>query len=149
MNTLDFTKPDERYNNIPEKVNHSWSDMQYKQEAFAKENMGNFKIVPEGVNTEIPNLIKNSHPKGLPSTRNWYRRVSTFERNGIFNAQTHIFNTKFGYWSVPLVIGFGYINFVLEGWHYEHYEDREYSFNLYEKLANRLIPFARVWTRPG
>jgi len=45
----------------------------------------------------------------LPSTRYWWRKTGSFERNGFFNIHTHVFNTKALYWGFLLFLGYGWV----------------------------------------
>jgi hypothetical protein len=53
----------------------------------------------------------------LPSTRRWWRRTTSFERNGFFNIHTHVFNTKFIYWSFLSTILWGWMQAPVAGMH--------------------------------
>ena len=83
-------------------------------------------------------------------TRKFWRRVTSFERNGMFNIQTHRFNTKMGYYSFYFFVLWGMTNHVTNGIFIEETRNNdERPHQIYDKLAIRMMPYARVWSRPG
>lgn len=86
----------------------------------------------------------------LPANRRFWRATGSFERNGIFNAHTHSFNTRF-------IMPF-FFCFLLYGWwghatyafYKGRYEDNdEWIGNFYDKLNTRFPPPTKIWLRPG
>ena len=66
----------------------------------------------------IKNLLTLPHSTGLvpktrklPITRSWYRRTTSFERNGFMNIQTPVFNTKWLAWTFPTLLVWGWVAF--------------------------------------
>lgn len=86
----------------------------------------------------------------LPSTRRWWRRTTSFERNGFFNIHTHVFNTKFIYWSFLTTLLWGWMQAPVAGMHqekeFDNYETRE---AVYDKLQGRNVPLVKIWSRPS
>eukprot|EP01017_Pseudomicrothorax_dubius_P000794 TRINITY_DN0_c263_g1_i1.p1 TRINITY_DN0_c263_g1~~TRINITY_DN0_c263_g1_i1.p1 ORF type:complete len:146 (+),score=32.89 TRINITY_DN0_c263_g1_i1:46-483(+) len=143
----DFKTFDERFDNNYPVAGPEWGDLEARKDIFIDQNKGKYN--PEPV---VPLNIKGLTPlKGrIPSNRNWYKRISSFERNGFFNIHTPVFNTKLWYWTFFITIVWGNIQHVLQGYSDEHYRD---NFSLrqttYDKIAPREVPFSRVWARPG
>ena len=72
------------------------------------------------------------------------------ERNGMINLHTHVLNTKMVYWGFWIFIGGGLTNHVWTGINNEvKYHNYERKHQVYDKLACRDLPYARVWSRPG
>merc|ERR1712232_739293 len=99
MDQLDFKSFDKRFENKPEPINDSQgqSDIDVKRVEGLKENIGNYQV-PQLTMPELPGL--RVHRGGaLPVTRNWYRRISSYEMNGLLNVWTPTMNTKVTYWA--------------------------------------------------
>ena len=147
MDKLDFSKFNEKFNNIPVKAGESQSDMDLKRDQFIKENALTYKLEPV-----VPDHVEGLVPlKGrLPATRNWWTRVTSLERNGMFNIHTHRLNTKLGYYPFYLLILWGLTNHVVTGvWIENTRNNDERPYQPYDKLAIRKLPWNRVWSRPG
>lgn len=52
----------------------------------------------------------------IPSPARWFRRTTSFERNGMFNIQTPVFNTRFIGISFFLLVGWGYTGWQAGAW---------------------------------
>jgi len=86
----------------------------------------------------------------VPATRKWYKRISSVERNGFLNIQTHVTNTKMVYWGFWIFLGWGLTNHVWNGIETERVtHNGEHKHQVYDKLSKRVMPYARVWSRPG
>ena len=145
---IDYSHFDEKFDNRPVKIGPEWSDLEEKREFYIKENALKWEL-PIKIPNSIPGLEAITRRK-TPSTRLWYRRVTSFERNGFFNVWTIEFNVKARYWLFYPCLMWGMTNHVTIGWYnelYDHSSDRD--LRVYDKLAVRPLPFNRVFSRPG
>lgn len=68
----------------------------------------------------------------------------------MLNMHTHVLNTKMTYWGFWIFLGWGLTTHVWSGVHKETTaHNDEDKFQVYDKLAPRDLPYARVWARPG
>lgn len=83
---VDFHKFDPKFTNTYEVVGYEWGEFHRRRNEWINENRG--KWVPQPAIPTVEGLV----PKvgRLPATRNWYRRTSSFERNGFFNIHTPV-----------------------------------------------------------
>lgn len=89
-------------------------------------------------------------PLGVPMTARWYKRVTSWERNGFFNIWTIRLNQKVKYWLFLPVVVWGVVNHVFTGIYYDNYDfSQDRDFRVYDKLTLRNTPEGRVWSRPG
>lgn len=145
---IDYTHFDERFDNRPVRIGPEWSDIDEEREQYIRENALNWQPgydIPDA----IPGLQAIARRK-TPATRLWYRRVSSFERNGFFNVWTIKFNVKIRYLLFYPCLMWGMTSHVNTGWYaevYDHSDDRD--LRVYDKLAVRPLPFNRVFGRPG
>ena len=86
----------------------------------------------------------------LPATRRLWQPLTSVERNGALNIMTHRLNSKMRIWLFFPLIVWGFTNHVTNGVHVEEsYLNHERRYSVYDKLAYRELPSARVWSRPG
>lgn len=85
---MDFKKFDPKFSNQLELEGPEFSKMQAKQEAYIASFDGVWSPSPS-----IPLDIKGlTHKSGaIPATRHWWRKTSSFERNGNIRAGQLIF----------------------------------------------------------
>ncbi|EGR34574.1 hypothetical protein IMG5_006600 [Ichthyophthirius multifiliis] len=144
---LDFSHFDKRFENNYEVVAPEFGDLQQKRAQFIAENAGKYRpepFIPENIN----GLVKKTGR--LPATRNWYRRSSSYERNGFLNYHTPVWNTKFIPWCTFIFLIWGWASFQVGGYNNERYADNgEKRNNLYWKLSNVEIPQSKLWNRPS
>ena len=144
---MDFKKFDVRFKNEYERIGPEFSEIDDKREAFIEQNRGKYRlepVVPQNVQGLVPRTGRT------PEVRRWWRRISSFERNGYMNFHTPVLNVRLSYMLFYFLLGFGLSSHVLEGVWFETYQDSSDSRRLiYDKLAPRDIPFARAWSRPG
>jgi hypothetical protein len=96
MEKIDFNTFDPRFENKPETIGTGYSPMDQKRVEWMKENVDTY-VIPTLGYPEIAGL--RTHRGGrLPVTRNWYRRIGSYELNGILNMWTPTMNTKMVYW---------------------------------------------------
>ncbi len=145
---IDYGHFDERFENRPVRNGPEWSEIDEQREAYIHQNALSWQM-PLQIPDAFPGLDSIIRRK-TPVTRLWYRRVSSFERNGFFNAWTIKFNVKIRYWLFYPFLLWGMTTHVNTGWyqnHYDHGSDRD--LRIYDKLAARPLPFNRVFSRPG
>lgn len=59
-------------------------------------------------------------------------------------------NVKMTYWGFWIFLGWGLTNHVWQGVEKERREHNEENrWQVYDKVARRNLPYARVWSRPG
>ena len=106
MDKLDFKTFDKRFDNLPEPVNNNngMSDIDCKRVEWMKHNIREYQI-PQLAMPEIPGL--KTHNGRLPVTRNWYRRIASYELNGLLNVWTPALNIKMTYWSFFPFLAYG------------------------------------------
>ena len=144
---LDFSHFEKGFDNQYDIVAPEFGDLHQKRAEFIAKNQGTYRPVPY-----VPENIKGLIPlkTRLPATRNWYRRTSSFERNGYFNIHTPVFNTKMVPWTLFIVITWGWSSFQIGGYNYERFEDNgERRNTLYWKLAPVEVPQSKLWNRPS
>lgn len=145
---IDYSKFDEKFDNRPQKIGSEWGSLEEQRLLFIKENALKWEKP-----IEYPMEFASLEPmkfKKSPMTRRWYHPCSSVERNGFLNIVTSKTALKAKYWLLYPVLIFGMTNYVFEGMYFDEYdflEDRD--LKVYDKLAQRALPFARVWTRPG
>ncbi|KRX10723.1 hypothetical protein PPERSA_03781 [Pseudocohnilembus persalinus] len=144
---VDYSKFDPKFTNEYEIVGHEFGVLHEKRAAFIAENRG--KWVPEPVIPQnVEGLILRTGK--TPATRNWYRRTTSFERNGFFNFHTPVFNTKWLPWSFTFFLLYGWVAHQIGGYNNERYEDNlEHRNTLYWKMQVVELPQAKIWLRPG
>lgn len=144
---MDFKNFDPKFKTHYELIGPEFGEDQVKKEKWLSENVGKCIAVPE-VPENIPGLTKRVGP--LPSTRLWWRRTTSFERNGFFNIHTHVFNSKFIYYWFFLFLLYGWIETPLHGYYYEKDKDNgERRGSLYDKLCMRNLPLMKIVSRPS
>jgi hypothetical protein len=149
MDSLDFKKMDERFDNNPVPKGSPLSELDQKRALFIATELPKLRIVPEAPE-DVPGLTPITHAKGLPATRRWYRRISSYEANGWLNQHTHVLNTKLRMWSFYILLGWGLTNHAFNGVHIEDkYQNHQLEEQPYDKIAGRELPYARIWSRPG
>ena len=148
MEKIDFKKFDPKFENRPIKIAEPQSAIDVARDEFIKANALTYKLEPV-VPENIQGLVK-LNGRRLPATRNWWTRVTSFERNGFFNLHTHRLNTKLTYYGFFVFLLWGLTNHVFTGvWIEETRNNDERPHQPYDKLAIRKLPFNRVWSRPG
>jgi hypothetical protein len=97
MEQIDLQHFDRRFENKPEPVGTGtgYSSMDQKRVEWMKENIGTYQVPSLGY-PEIAGL--RTHSGKLPVTRQWYRRIASYEMNGLLNMWTPTMNTKMVYW---------------------------------------------------
>lgn len=53
----------------------------------------------------------------------WFRRTTSFERNGHFNIHTPVFNTRFSAWFFFLWLGWGWSSFQVSSYNMVNQQD--------------------------
>ena len=106
MDQLDFKHFDKRFDNLPQPVNNNngMSEVDAKRVEWMKHNIRDYQLPVLNI-PEIAGLKK--HSGRLPVTRNWYRRISSYEMNGLLNIWTPTMNTKMIYWSFWPFLAYG------------------------------------------
>jgi hypothetical protein len=145
---IDYSKFDDRFDNRPRKIPLEPESLVTRREAYIRENALTWQK-----KVEFPRSYGSLEPmkfKKSPATRIWYRKCSSYERNGFFNILTQRTGLKLRYWLFYPVVVWGVTATVLEGMYAEEFDlTRDPDYKVYDKLAERAIPFARVWNRPG
>ena len=145
---IDYSKFDPRFDNRPVKIGPEWSALDEARSNYIKDHALSWKS-PETIPKTFPGLESITRRK-TPSTRLWYRRVSSWERNGFFNIWTIKLNVKLKYWCLYPCLIWGMTSHVNIGWYQENYNhEGDRDWRVYDKLSNRVLPFHRVWNRPG
>ena len=145
---IDYSKFHPNFDNTPQKIGPEWSKLDDTRDQYIQENALNWK--PQDVIPDSISGLDRIKIKKTPSTRNWHRRISSWERNGNFNVWTIKLNTKMKYLLFYPCLLWGMTSHVNTGWYkekYDHSDDRDWR--VYDKLSNRPLPFHRVWNRPG
>ena len=144
---IDYSKFDDRFDNQPQVVGPEWDELDLKQEEYIRNNAVSYKKtynIPE-----IQGLEVGVRPM-VPSTRRWYKRVTSFERNGFFNIWTHNLNVKLKVWLFYPTAVWGVTLVAMTGWYYKHYDHMLHSdIGPYSKLNVRDLPYEKLWYRPG
>jgi len=145
---IDYSHFDERFNNRPVPLSESPTSIDALQLNYIRDNALNWtKPIDFPLNLTGLELMRTSK---TPSTRKWYRRVSSFERNGFLNVWTMKLTVKLRYWLFYPVVLWGITNHVFQGMYFDEYDfDEDNDSKVYDKLSSRALPFARVWSRPG
>ena len=145
---IDYSKFDDRFNNRPFKIGPEWSDIDEERQKYINQFARSWELP-----LEIPSAIPGLEPikrRKTPSTRIWYKRVSSWERNGFFNVWTIKLNVKLRYWLFYPVVLWGMTTHVNQGLYQETFDHNfDKDIRVYDKLAVRPLPFFRVWARPG
>ena len=145
---IDYAHFDDRFENRPVKIAPAFGDLEVAREEYIKESALSY-VKPLNFPQEFGGLETLKFKK-TPATRLWYRRVSSFERNGFFNMWTMKLNLKLRIWLFYPVILWGVTNHIFQGMYFEEFDfTGEPDLKVYDKLNARPIPFARVWSRPG
>ena len=145
---IDYSRFDEKFDNRPVIRPEVFKGLDFERQEYIRNNALSWEN-----KIDFPMNLKGLDIKKYaktPSTRKWYRQVSSFERNGMLNVWTIKLNLKLKYWLFYPFLLFGMTNVVWEGMYFREHDFSNDSFSkVYEKLIPREIPFARVWTRPG
>ena len=145
---LDYVPFDERFENTPEVKQSPQSEIDDLRDKFIEENSLDYCPQP-AFPKDIEGLQKLTSER-VPVTRSWYRKLTSVERNGYLNLQTHTVNTKILYWCFWAFCGWGLTNHVFDGLEVERkYHNHERKWQIYDKLSTVNLPFARIWSRPG
>ena len=145
---IDYSHFDDRFDNRPIKLQMSSENLELQRELYIMKNALKWTH-PDAVAMKFPALEEMKFNKS-PQTRNWHRRVSCYERNGLLNVWTMKLNLKIKYWCFYPFLLWGLTNHVFQGIYFDNYNfDEDQDLKVYDKLAQRPIPFARVWSRPG
>ncbi len=104
----DYSKFDPKFTNQVEKIAAEWGELHEKRAEFIAQNRGSY--IPQPV---VPLNIVGLTPRTgrLPSTRNWYRKTISYERNGFMNIHTPVLNTKFIPWTFSILLLWGWVSF--------------------------------------
>ena len=144
---MDFKKVDPKFKTNYELIGPEFGDMHANREKWLVDNAAEFipePIVPENIPGLTPRMGR------IPSTRFWWRKTGSFERNGFFNIHTHVFNTKFIYFWFFVFLAYGWIETPLHGYYYEKDKDNGEKRNtLYDKLSPRWLPLMKIVSRPS
>ena len=136
-----------RFKNEYEKIGPEFSQIDDLRDKFIEANRGTYvpkPVVPLNVQGLVPRTGRT------PEIRRWWRRISSFERNGYFNFHTPVLNVRISYMLFYFLLGWGLTVTPLEGTWYENNRDSQDVYRVvYDKMAPRDIPLARVWSRPG
>lgn len=145
---IDYSHFDEKFENRPVKIGPEFGTLELQREEYIRNHALSYKKP-----IEYPMAFGRLDPlkfKKTPSTRIWYQRVSAIERNGFLNMWTMKLNLKLKYWLLYPCLVWGVTATVFEGMYVDEFDfDRDRDIKIYDKLAPRTIPFARVWNRPG
>lgn len=145
---MDTHHMDKKFDNTLEVVGSEFGDLQAKKEQFIAQNRATYRIQPV-VPRNIPGLTPRTEAR-LPSAVAWWKKTTSFERNGFFNIHTPMFNTRIIPISFFVTILWGNVQYVWDGvYQEEHYDNFEPRNTLYDKLSHRDLPLARIWQRPG
>ena len=144
---IDYSEFDERFVNKPEPIGHEFTKLEALRESQIKQLAQEYKTA------ELPKTFGSLDPMKIgktPSTRLWYRRVSSYERNGFFNIFTIKLGVKVKYWFLYPFLIYGMTSFVHGGIYYDEYDfSRIDDVCVYDKMAMRRLPSFRIWNRPG
>ena len=145
---IDHSKFDERFVNLPKKLDSGYDELELKKLEYLQQNARTWKAEP----VEIPyiaDLTPIKHAR-IPNTRNWNRRFSSTERNGFLNMVGPRGFYRIRLWVFLPFLVWGTIGHVFHNLYiqrFDHFHDKNQT--VYEKFAiRRAAPF-RVWARPG
>ena len=145
---IDYSKFDDRFDNRPHQIGPEFGSLEEQRLAYIRDAALTYEKPvehPLSFGTLEPMRFKKS-----PATRSWYRRVSGYERNGFLNLFTQRLGLKMKYWAFYPFVLWGFTNHVFQGMYFDEFDfERESDMKVYDKLAHRPLPFARVWSRPG
>ncbi|KAM3143662.1 hypothetical protein pb186bvf_004158 [Paramecium bursaria] len=127
-----------------------FSELDQQKVQFAIENAAKYVITPV-VPKDIPGLVlRTPQQMRIPSTQRWFRRTTSFERNGLFNWHTPVMNTRILSFSFIFCLGYGFMGFQVSSWNSCVQQDQgEIRNTIYDKLSFRELPPTKLWTRPG
>lgn len=144
---MNFKKLEPKFDNRYPVSGPEFGDLHARREEFIKNNRATYSITPT-VPLNSPGLTPRGSAR-VPAGQRWFAKTTSFERNGFFNIHTPVLNTKLVYLTFFWSIIWGNTQYVWMGMHRERHEDNlDHRQTIYDKLANREIPFATVWSRP-
>ncbi len=144
---IDYEKYDEKFDNVPKEVGPEFTELDLKREEYIKNNALSFKQ-----DVQVPEIkgLSFTDGKPIPRTFRWFKRITSYEQNGVFKLWTHRLNTKLRYLMFFPFILWGVTTHVFTGYYYEKYDHScAPDLVIYDKLAPRPIPKSRIWARPG
>ena len=143
---IDYSKYDEIFDNLPEPQESPFSELEQQKREFAIENALKYEQ-----KFEVPE-VADLTPKVLykaPSTAQFWRRVVCKENNGRIMYNSRKFMMKACYWAVFPALFWGMTFHVTHGIYLEEFNLFSEPLNIYDKLHERKMPYAQVWSRPG
>jgi len=113
LHQIDYAHFDPKFNNALEPIAPEFGEFHERRNQWIAENVMTWNAKPL-IPMDISGLVPRK--QRLPATRSWYRRTTSFERNGFFNIHTPVLNTKFISIFFPIFILYGWISFQIEGY---------------------------------
>ncbi|CAK84224.1 unnamed protein product (macronuclear) [Paramecium tetraurelia] len=148
--TKTFGKFDPLFTNKYDKVGPEFGQIQQLKSDFLAANVGKLEVQPE-IPQNIEGLVlRSARTQRTPATMAWFRRTTSFERNGIFNIHTPVMNTRILPWVFFIFIAYGWQGYQISSWNTVVKKDSNEPRNTpYDKLSLRELPPAKNWARPG